>query len=612
MRKIVLFIIFMLSILWLQCLSFSDIQGNDDYFFGTVSETEGYDDYDEAREKSLARLSENISIMVSSDFESYVAETNGANDESVKSIVKTYSGITLKNLKPIQNRGYNGWNITYYLHKDSLDVIYNERKKLIISLYETGLKSEGELNLSYALQNYYYSLILMGSIPYAVIDFENENLRVAANTRITSILTGLQFIYEKDNRPQEDVRDILLRVEYNDMPVEMIDFSYIERDYVVKTEGRGGRATCRLTGGCTSYSKLNIEVQYKFSSNKTQVKEVDALWQAVKKPSFDAFRQTIELMQTTETKQKIVKYQIETEPEYESVDQKLDVIEAAVCPVEKEIAEEVFSFLDGIRNGDINENYRGDRFLSNKLRDMSQYNNVELIDDEYEININKTYEGWEVRSLPVYCSYPSLRRQSTEFLVLDFDNNGNLQDVNFCLFAGLFDTYAGKFKDTDTYEKRQILVKFLEKYRSAYLNRDISTLEKVFSDDAVIIVGRKMKLGEAVREINTTMMGSQPDIEYLTMTKDEFLNRQRSIFIAQEDIQLGFNSCKVRQNNDDNDLFGISMRQEYSSTGYSDEGFLFLLIDFKGKDPMIYVRSWQPAEWDETALVNMTNFTVRK
>jgi hypothetical protein len=36
------------------------------------------------------------------------------------------------------------------------------------------------------------------------------------------------------------------------------------------------------------------------------------------------------------------------------------------------------------------------------------------------------------------------------------------------------------------------------------------------------------------------------------------------------------------------------MRQSYASTTYADEGYLFLLIDFRETDPLIYVRAWQP------------------
>ena len=60
------------------------------------------------------------------------------------------------------------------------------------------------------------------------------------------------------------------------------------------------------------------------------------------------------------------------------------------------------------------------------------------------------------------------------------------------------------------------------------------------------------------------------------------------------------------------DVYGVEMRQSYASTTYSDEGYLFLLVDFSERDPLIYVRAWQPNEWNESALVKTANFRIYK
>ncbi len=50
----------------------------------------------------------------------------------------------------------------------------------------------------------------------------------------------------------------------------------------------------------------------------------------------------------------------------------------------------------------------------------------------------------------------------------------------------------------------------------------------------------------------------------------------------------------------------------YLSKQESDEGYLFLLIDFTERDPLIYVRSWQPNEWNDSSLVRTANFRIYK
>jgi len=67
----------------------------------------------------------------------------------------------------------------------------------------------------------------------------------------------------------------------------------------------------------------------------------------------------------------------------------------------------------------------------------------------------------------------------------------------------------------------------------------------------------------------------------------------------------------MRKNNSKG-VYGISMRQNYNATNYADEGYLFLLVDFNEEKPQIYVRSWQPQEWVEQALVDLSNFNINK
>jgi hypothetical protein len=67
----------------------------------------------------------------------------------------------------------------------------------------------------------------------------------------------------------------------------------------------------------------------------------------------------------------------------------------------------------------------------------------------------------------------------------------------------------------------------------------------------------------------------------------------------------------LRKNNQPG-VYGISMRQNYASTTYADEGYLFLLVDFNGACPQIYVRSWQPKEWNDDSLIKLSNFHLNR
>ncbi|MDP8231891.1 MAG: hypothetical protein P9L91_04385, partial [Candidatus Zophobacter franzmannii] len=511
--------------------------------------------------------------------------------------------ITLKNLTPKFERKKGKWSALYYLHRDSLETLYKDRKRFIYSIYEQASQNEKDFNLATALQLYYYSGILINSLPMSSLEYKGEELVSEITIRIQEILSGVSFEYEGDAFIQDDVRDIKLNVNYKGKPVELLEFTYQEDNDQVTIVARGGKAVCRLTGATTSYKSLDVDISYMFSDRKEQFKEVNQLWYAVNKPDYPESGRKIKLGKRKKKSKK-----------YDKQALTLNLNNTDDCQCVEGINQRTKEFITWLKfPKDVGE-FTQDKFLQNKLNETLKCNNIKVTDKAFTANLNKTFEGWEVRNIPVLCSYPSLNKHSYEYLVLDFDKAGVLQDVNFTVFNELFDSKAADFKKLsgDTYQKRHILIKFLEKYRSAYLNRDIKTLEKIFSDDAVIIVGRNLPKGKLHRDVESSVRIGQPDTEYTEMNKNQFMLRQQIIFNAQRDIHLGFNSCNVGQKNNDDDVYGISMRQQYASTGYSDEGYLFLLVDFNGKEPMIYVRTWQPQEWDEEALYDLTNYEIKK
>ena len=103
------------------------------------------------------------------------------------------------------------------------------------------------------------------------------------------------------------------------------------------------------------------------------------------------------------------------------------------------------------------------------------------------------------------------------------------------------------------------------------------------------------------------MMGKT---DYVKLTKQNYINRQRKVFNAQKDIFLDFSSFDIIKKGNAKNVYGVEMRQSYTSTTYSDEGYLFLLINFSKRDPLIYVRAWQPNEWSDSSLVRTTNFRI--
>ena len=285
-------------------------------------------------------------------------------------------------------------------------------------------------------------------------------------------------------------------------------------------------------------------------------------------------------------------------------------------PVAQKITQSAVKFLNIIASGNknqIRQTYKQDPFLRDKLLNYVSYNHPKPLSNTIKANMNKTRTGYELRKIRMLYNYPSLNKQTTEYLVLDFNDKGDLVDMNTSITENLYRTFVKQSAFSNDWERRQQIIKFVETYRTAYLTRDIETVDLMFAEDALILVGRKIKRKKLPENaVQFHKLGNEPDYEYIKLTKKNYLNRQRKVFNAQKDIFLDFSSFDIVKKNNAKNVYGVEMRQSYASTTYSDEGYLFLLIDFTERDTLIYVRAWQPNEWSDSSLVRTANFRIYK
>lgn len=149
---------------------------------------------------------------------------------------------------------------------------------------------------------------------------------------------------------------------------------------------------------------------------------------------------------------------------------------------------------------------------------------------------------------------------------------------------------SGRLEETDSLRRRKIL-DYCEHFRAAYPTRDIDFLRQVFSDNALIIVGTTVKSSSS----NKKQVQSSPKVTYSIRSKQQYLERLQEIFNSNKKIDVRFSDFKIMRHPTVNGIYGVSMLQSYKSDRYSDEGYLFLLWDFRNPYmPKIHVRTWQP------------------
>lgn len=142
---------------------------------------------------------------------------------------------------------------------------------------------------------------------------------------------------------------------------------------------------------------------------------------------------------------------------------------------------------------------------------------------------------------------------------------------------------------------------FLEDYQTAYALKRLDYLKQIFSDNAIIITGTVLKPTQGIfnQEGRSIEFGNNEKVQYRRLTKEEYLKRLSGHFKSREYIHLTFEDNITRIINTggllpDGAAFGIQIKQIYNSPSYADKGYLTLVLNMQGKQPVIEVRLWQP------------------
>lgn len=579
------------------------IQNSGDYYYGIAL----HRDMNEAQKLALKNLTQQIGVMVKND-EKYIRdEIGGALNEQFTSTIETYAAVTLVDVNYINTPKNDGTiESICYIKKSQVYSIFDQRRRLIKDINLNAEKYASERNIADALKYYYYSFLLLLSLPETNFRDGDINYTTLIPMKINELMDNVGFNFVYDKFISDDEREITLRVTFKGEPISFLDFYIWDGIAQTKVSAKDGLATFPLFGGSVNMDQIKVTIKYEYPEHKSEFKPVDLLWDMVKHQTFGSsviVKFDLEQSQQT-TSQELA---VQSDENIASMSKEID------STVAEKIGQEINTLFDILQKRSVQEvqsAYASDPFLKEKISSYIRYNRPEVLDKGEQFKLELTKNGWEIRHIRVLHSYPSLNKKVTEYLVLDFTETGQLFDLNVCVSDYLYNKFVNISEYAGDWDNRREIIKFLEKYRTAYLTRDVNTIDKMFAEEALIIVGRliqKKKLPEDAVKFQS--FGNQPGYDYLRMTKKEYLERQKRVFSQQQDISLQFSTFDIVRKGE-MPIYGLQMRQSYASTTYADEGHLFLLIDFQTPDPLIYVRAWQPNEWSKEQMINAANFKV--
>ena len=212
-------------------------------------------------------------------------------------------------------------------------------------------------------------------------------------------------------------------------------------------------------------------------------------------------------------------------------------------------------------------------------------------DEEIIEHCISTGSGYQVRNIPLMMM-PTGEREFNEDeyqeAVISFDKQGNVESFYLSISMNLYMNVIKSNLELTDLRRRQLILDYVEQFRTAYNQKDINFLNQVFSDDALIITGK------VITQKHAEGFTSQK-IQYNKQSKEQYIRNLRGVFQRNSYIKVTFDEIEVMRHPVNPNFYGVTLLQGWTSGRYHDDGYLFLLWDFTDENaPQIHVRTWQP------------------
>lgn len=579
--------------------NWDQIRNSGKYYYG-----EGFSDtVEKAKEMALSSLTGMIATNVSSDFQYLLDEknTNGDIDHESKVLncIKTYSQATLTNVKTWQVSDPPECVIRCYMECAEMERIFESRilkAKEYLKVAEEYLKRQ---KIDAALKYYYwaYSLICSVQFPNNVKDDAGNVLAVSIPQRIEEIIDGVKVTFDKRT---DNYVDFLFT--YGGEPVSSIEFTYNNGQDLCLGKAKDGRGMVEVRSSHEG-KVYHINVEYEFKEHARGDVELESVLNVIPKKMIPTAAKKVigsgdgnsVAGNKVKKEEKIVNSQ-KLKPAASQLAVETDRYKATM--------EAVLNAISARRYSDVGN------FTNFSLDGLEVYNKLIAYGTARVVGIPSIqfFKGLDdcvvARGLQMSFSFNRGKKQTfVEDVIFYFDKEGKIDNISFGLGIDVTNEILSRSAKGWGDDAREILLEFLENYKTAYALERLDYIKSIFSDDAQIITGKVLKVKPGfnpANEKNISIEG-QKAIEYTHLTKKDYIERLKRVFANNEFININFSNTSIRKITKiaDKEKFVIQLAQEYNSSIYSDKGYLLLLVDITNKEePLIEIRTWQPDEID--------------
>lgn len=590
--------------------SIDEIKKNSNYIWGegngtTMSDAEG---------EALRQMSVQISVSVYNS--SYDEESN---DNSVqKAVLQSVSSAKFTNVQMRVLEEEPNAKVFCFMPRSEVKKMFEKRANHIVNMVDAGKTAESRMMIDEALRNYYWALVLAKTTPEPVeIEF-NDKTGEATSLLPIKIKSVLAMINASVDEIQ-DGKNLILGFTYNGKPVSSLNFKYNDGQSIVgpivARDGIGEASMASIPAD----GKLHLTYELRFR-NEVDPTDSDiagafnagilpninssvaiAIKNNSKKKAAAPVLASAEMLaaQPTNDKRSIA---MQNADNTDDLQKAVLAVEAAISSNNPKSAFNYFTpegytlFANLMaKNGKVT------------LVGKAQSHNF-IIADGYIIgratNIKRQFRnGKAFMEKLVYRFNPESRKIESVAFALTQRAENDIMNA------------AASWPEVS----RWAILNFMEDYQTAFALKRTDYINSIFSDDALIITGTILKkLNNAERAFDRSKsldLGGPKDIAYSQLSKTEYIDRLRKIFSTREYVHLQFEDNVTRMIDlpaingiNKGAAFGIEIKQRYESTGYSDDGYLTMVFDTRGKLPIIHVRLWQP---DKNNMMSLQEFISR-
>ncbi len=595
--SVILFFLIVSNYLFAQ--SMEEVRDSGNYLYGIGKS----DTYEKADKQALDDLISQISVTVEGNRTFLQSEENGNYKEHYQSIIKTYSTGSLANAQRLEQERRGVYTVLRFIKKENLTEIFESRKHAILNYAREGLRSEEKLQIGDALRNFYWANILLRSHPeYNSLEFNNSLLKVYLPNKLNEIFSNIQLeVLEDLYKPEEKYAKYTIEFKYKEKPIQSLDYTYkYKNSWSGEMPVNNGLACIEYYGDDAKNNKdISLRIAYMYKDKAFFDKDVQSVFSSdMDIPYFGNCEIKAEF---SRIRDKRVNQKV-----------KLDAVEEVATHYEYQIDESLKKILQSIENKtyDVNLNL----FTASgydAFKRLMKYGKAVLLKEKNDLKIARVNNEFLVRSVPMKFSF-SGNRDFVEDVVFVYNKDGKISDINFSLSQIAIDDILEKPERFATREERYFLIRFMETYKTAYCLKNIDYIEKIFDDDALIIVGKVLNRTQVKDKAYVSTL-SDKEVEYQRYTKSEYVTRLKRVFSNQEFVNVHFEDNNVEKANRDIPIYGIQIAQHYKSSTYADKGYLFLLLDLRDTlNPIVHVRTWQPHKNPDGSIYGLQDFPFHK